>query len=61
MHPKFSDKIARIYVDKLQKEGNDKARDWAMKFLNKEDLLVVANKVWDVLKKRGYNVPPEKA
>ena len=56
MHPKFVDRLSTIYVQKLIAEGNDKARLWAERFLNKDSVVLVAEQVKVLLKKRGFKV-----
>ena len=56
MDSKFVDRLSKIYVQKLIGEGNDKARLWAERFLNKESVVEVAEQVKVLLKKRGFKV-----
>ena len=61
MHPRFTEKLAKMYVDKLTTKGNETAKSWAESFLRGPDLLEVADGVWKLLKKRGFKVPDDKA
>ena len=56
MHPKFIERLSKIYVQKLIAEGNEKARLWAERFLVKQDVVEVAEQVKILLKKRGFKV-----
>lgn len=56
MDPKFTERLAKIYVSKLIADGNDKAKAWAERFLDRDSVLQVAMKVKEILKKRGFNV-----
>lgn len=56
VHAKFTERLAKIYVNKLIDKGNVEAKAWAERFLKKDDVLVVAEKVKELLKKRGFKI-----
>ena len=54
--PKFVDRWAAIYVATLIKSGNEAAKSWADRFLDKQYIPEVAAKVKILLKKRGFKI-----
>ena len=54
MHPKFVERLANIYVTKLTEVNEEAAKEWAERCLNRENVLVVAEKVRELLRKKGY-------
>lgn len=56
MHAKFTERLAKIYVNKLIEKGNTDAKSWAERFLTKEDVVQVAEKVKEILKSRGFKI-----
>lgn len=55
-HDKFITRWAEIYCNKLIKQGSLEAKKWAERFLDRESIPRVAEKVKEILKKRGFKV-----
>lgn len=60
MHPKTVDRLANIYVTKLLTKGNEDAKAWANRLLDKESVIIVAKAVREKLKTRGFKVDNDK-
>ena len=54
VHGKFVDRLAQVYVNKLLHADEEIAKEWAERTLNRENVLPVAQKVREMLKKKGF-------
>lgn len=57
-HPLMVKRWAKCYVDRYLRDGSNAAISWAMGFLNREDIKLVAKEARDELRRRGRRSPP---
>ena len=57
VHPRFKDRLAKLYVERLIKLGNEPAKEWATRFLKPSDVQEVAKEVVVLLRRRGFKIP----
>lgn len=53
-HPRFIERWAKVYINRLQKDGNEAAKLWAIGFFHRDDIPAIAEKTKEMLFKMGY-------